>query len=227
MTFYKFQTIQAFKAHRDSKARRIDWIGLIAMTALAVVGVTYPLLFPAKTDSPKKPPAKDGLTVITDGATISWAQATSLDSLTRKCTDGNIITTATGSLACINGSWERASPPEITSGLYEDAMQQAVAIWSDALGSKVGAPRLFEGYCHSDIALACADPERYIIIVAMGAPTEQHYDPTTVMLHEVAHLLGVPHIQGDELMDGNYQKRLEHPTAAAIALALLKKGAAK
>jgi len=47
-------------------------------------------------------------------------------------------------------------------------------------------------------------------------------DPETLMLHEIGHLLGVPHIQDDDLMDAiQHGAKRRAPTPAAIALAKL------
>ena len=40
-----------------------------------------------------------------------------------------------------------------------------------------------------------------------------------IMMREVGHLLGVPHIQDDPLMNPSYQDDLAEPTPAALALA--------
>ncbi len=72
------------------------------------------------------------------------------------------------------------------------------------------------GDCGPD-AIACADRNTNTIYVA--SPRED-VDRTTVMMHEIGHLLGVPHIEGDELMDKAYQaKPLEIPSINAISIA--------
>jgi hypothetical protein len=48
-------------------------------------------------------------------------------------------------------------------------------------------------------------------------------DRTTVMMHEIGHLLGVPHITDDKLMEPIAEPNLvlEEPTEAAVALAFI------
>jgi len=41
------------------------------------------------------------------------------------------------------------------------------------------------------------------------------------MLHEIGHLLGVPHIAGDPLMEPEFGHTVDVPTPAAVALAKL------
>ncbi len=69
-------------------------------------------------------------------------------------------------------------------------------------------------------AIACADAATRTIYVAQSG---DGIDRTTVMMHEIGHLLGVRHIDGDKLMDANYQgAALEYPTVEAVALATIK-----
>ncbi len=66
-------------------------------------------------------------------------------------------------------------------------------------------------------AIACADNTKKIIYVSTDGTD---VDRTTIMMHEIGHLLEVPHIQGDELMDAEYQGHpLDVPSKAAIAVA--------
>lgn len=67
-------------------------------------------------------------------------------------------------------------------------------------------------------AIACASETKKTIWVANDG---DGIDRTSVMLHEVAHILGVPHIEGDKLMDAKYSGLVEEPTEAAVALAKL------
>lgn len=67
------------------------------------------------------------------------------------------------------------------------------------------------------VAIACSALANSTIYVSK---IREDVDRTTIMMHEVGHLLGVPHIQGDVLMDAEYQgEPLDAPTPAAVALA--------
>jgi hypothetical protein len=66
-------------------------------------------------------------------------------------------------------------------------------------------------------ASACAFPEsNRIVIVDLSQGRA-----STVMMHEMGHLLGVPHIFGDSLMDPMYHGPVDKPSPAAVALAKL------
>jgi hypothetical protein len=41
-------------------------------------------------------------------------------------------------------------------------------------------------------------------------------------MHEIGHLLGVPHIEGDALMNPSYAGKVGAPTPDAVALAKLR-----
>jgi len=132
----------------------------------------------------------------------------------------------TGSLISAGNDAPQDIP--ITAGPYHRQMLEALEEWRKALpGVKIPTPRLVRGRCPSGgESLACA---------SMGGNTiwvPAHEDTTkAVFLHEIGHLLGVPHISGDALMDPMYHAEVEKPTPAAIALAKLylagRKGNAK
>lgn len=73
------------------------------------------------------------------------------------------------------------------------------------------------GYCGPSISIACADMTTQTIFISND---NEPVDRTTIMMHEIGHLLGVPHIEGDALMDAKYQyKALDGPTDKAVAIA--------
>ena len=109
---------------------------------------------------------------------------------------------------------------KITSGPLYSALLYAVREWSDSIRRPVRLPGLVSIKNGCPVGgLACADTGLYRIIVARI----DGQDKRAVMLHEVAHLLGVPHIEGDPLMDGTYTGVVEHPTPFAVALAKVAK----
>lgn len=100
-----------------------------------------------------------------------------------------------------------------------DALNVAVKAWRLA-GLHFKTPELIEGNnCEDDGSqtIACADliNNRITVVVANA----KSVNLPTVMMHEVGHLLGVPHIQGDPLMDPVYNVILDKPTPFAIAIA--------
>lgn len=71
-------------------------------------------------------------------------------------------------------------------------------------------------FCGSKDAIACASAESQTVWVSqVGADV----DRTTIMMHEIGHLLGIPHIEDDPLMAPNYQGLLDRPSPQAIAIA--------
>ena len=111
---------------------------------------------------------------------------------------------------------------KVTSGPVWEAMWRALNAWRLELPNReIGTPSLWEGHCGDSAQLAYADPVNYEIIVARGACQPTGCDLYSVLLHEVGHLLGVPHIEGDRLMDSKYQGKSEKPSRASIARAQL------
>lgn len=69
-------------------------------------------------------------------------------------------------------------------------------------------------------AIACASSSGRTIFVSKE---REDVDRTTLMMHEIGHILGVPHIEGDPLMDAAYQGiPLDAPTATAVAIARVR-----
>jgi hypothetical protein len=96
----------------------------------------------------------------------------------------------------------------------DPALDRAVRSWSAALGKQLRTPDLYHGECPSVqiFVVACAEPETYSITVV-----EMNYvDPFSIYLHEIGHLLGVKHIKGDSLMEGDYSGPVTGVTKAAV-----------
>lgn len=73
--------------------------------------------------------------------------------------------------------------------------------------------------CHQG-GIACARAADRSIWVAKSG---EDVDRTTVMMHEIGHLFGLTHIEGDPLMDEAYQgNSLTEPSTAAVAIVKAK-----
>lgn len=113
-----------------------------------------------------------------------------------------------------------APPRPVSDKALNKALDDALALWGQALGTTPRRPPLVVGQvgdCAGDMGqlIACADVKAYKIIIRQI----YYADPKTVMMHELGHLLGVPHIDGDALMGSVYGGAVEKPTRQAIALA--------
>lgn len=97
----------------------------------------------------------------------------------------------------------------------------AIAAWTKELG-EVPIPRPELRHVTKDkcgpYAIACADVEHNVINWIMNPDG----DDITVFMHEYAHLLGVPHIDGDALMGPIHDQHLDKPTPLAVAVAKFK-----
>ncbi len=110
-------------------------------------------------------------------------------------------------------------PIEIKDPDLHRTLRSAVGAWAVALGKPVRIPELVTGYpgvsC-SHSAIACVDTANYRIRLV----NLKNEDTFTIFLHEIGHLLGVPHINGDPLMKAEYSgEMLKEPTEFAVALA--------
>ncbi len=106
----------------------------------------------------------------------------------------------------------------VLSGPEHIALVQAYQAWHRKLGTMpIPIPKLYDGtalHCGFS-AIACTDPSRGEITIANKAES----DLRTVLMHEIGHLLGVPHIEDDSLMNSSYQETVGQPTDFAVALA--------
>lgn len=111
----------------------------------------------------------------------------------------------------------------VTDAATVEAFYAAVKAWKEALGGTlpISYPRLVQsdtaGFCAFQQAIAYAEssPQNRIVVCRFW-----NHDPETVFLHEVGHLLGVPHIEGDQLMNSAASDFvLRQPSRHAVAIA--------
>ncbi len=144
------------------------------------------------------------------------------------------IISATGTLISVGPGmvWTTVrSPidgPKLTFALVTDvdtlqAFHWAIKTWAAEFGGKlpIKYPRIMKaedpstGYCGSGL-VAYADLENNRVVICQF----YSHNPKTVMLHEVGHLLGIPHIDGDDLMKPTAgDKELDEPSPFAVAIA--------
>lgn len=99
---------------------------------------------------------------------------------------------------------------------FEAQLPAAVAAWERSLGVKLRTPKLVTGYC-SVAAVACAELGQNRITIQDG---KRALHPKGILLHEIGHLLGVPHIEGDPLMDPvDHGAMISEPSELAVVIA--------
>lgn len=108
--------------------------------------------------------------------------------------------------------------------LWQDAANNALIAWRKVTPSvdipKDGFKLIADANGCGPEAIACADAKNGIIYIASDGNS---VDRLTIMMHEIGHLIGVPHIEGDPLMDKAYHgETLTAPSASAVKLAPLK-----
>lgn len=105
------------------------------------------------------------------------------------------------------------------------ALEQVMKEWKDATGISIPKPALKIGSCFNRAAIACASiSDNTIWFTDLWVSTE-HVSLKSVLLHEVGHLYGVPHIDGDPLMSPRgIEREIDEPTATAIAVAKITRG---
>jgi hypothetical protein len=124
-----------------------------------------------------------------------------------------------------NASGDTDTTKQLPLSVWKLALNEALWEWSRALKRSIQPPSLVLGTCGYNV-FACTDKgkNKITIVGAMGQGEFQditQINMKTIMMHEVGHLLGVPHIDGDDLMNSGYRAKVDFPTPAAIALARL------
>lgn len=116
---------------------------------------------------------------------------------------------------------QAGEPVEITSGEIRRVFDQALADWRTAIGPlPIAKPKLFGVIsCGSPVppSIACAENSTNRVLIVRGSLG--CCDLKSVFMHEIGHLLGVPHIEDDPLMDPAYHAGIEKPSPYAVALA--------
>jgi len=103
---------------------------------------------------------------------------------------------------------------------HEAALTSAILAWRQALGVfalGIRRPKLLiagDGGC-TENGIACVAGGD----IAIDARHLSGVDLRTILMHEIGHLLGVPHIEGDALMNPSYQRETKAPSAFAVAIA--------
>lgn len=136
-------------------------------------------------------------------------------------TGGLTMSANYGDAECHEG---RVMAPRLTA-----ALDAATAAWREALGIQIPTPGLYviQGACRygeffeKNGGIASTDRAKYRIYIGNENPNLEASDPQHIFMHEIGHLLGVPHIEADPLMKPVYQgDKLRAPTPFAVALAL-------
>lgn len=73
--------------------------------------------------------------------------------------------------------------------------------------------------CHARESLACYVAGTNTIFITPQAQELSSPDRRTILMHEIGHALGVPHIEGDPLMETIHDKNVSGPTPFAVAIA--------
>lgn len=109
--------------------------------------------------------------------------------------------------------------------------REAVDEWSYVLGRKVEMPKFNVGTqfdCGWSAALACVDIHGGYEITLCADTLANHAGSSiyfeeemrTIFMHEIGHLLNVPHMNGDDLMNPVLSEPIGKPSAPASALAI-------
>ena len=93
-----------------------------------------------------------------------------------------------------------------------------MATWGKAVQHDIEVPAIYHGEplddCGEDDDLACASPKLQVIVVVRKMSKRML---RSVLLHEVGHLIGLPDIEGDALMEPYQGRHLSmKPTATDI-----------
>jgi len=141
-----------------------------------------------------------------------------------------LITDPSSPSFSISFTYSDTARQSVQNGPIRAAFDAAVAKWRQVIPKafpKSKIPKLLydpdNGDCRSSSAFACAN--EYTQTVYWTATLRGHakaFSVETVMLHELGHLLGVPHIEGDRLMNPVYNGPVERPSKMAVVIAKAK-----
>lgn len=102
----------------------------------------------------------------------------------------------------------------------QKTLKTALDKWASSAGFSIPTPRLMLGSCFVIAAEACADRgTNTIVITSLYMTNPDRQDPLAIMLHEVGHLYGVPHIERDPLMASGVSPHADTPSMMAVAIA--------
>jgi hypothetical protein len=114
----------------------------------------------------------------------------------------------------------------MTQPKVEAALDVALSMWRKALNDpSIPRPTLKIAGCTGLETIACADASKNEIY--WGNAEVDKEDLPSVMMHEIGHILGVPHIAGDPLMDPIYRSKVDKPSVDAVAIAKVHRKGAK
>lgn len=121
-----------------------------------------------------------------------------------------------------SSNWPLDISPE-----HHKALAAARVAWIKALGPgarvpspplRLGSPGACSGQEGKENAVACVHEGS---IIDEGLQNVKPLERVTIYMHELGHLMGVPHIDGDKLMNIEFLGALAEPTKASVALARL------
>lgn len=201
----EIKTVQEFV--RQRKAKRRDVTLVVRMASCAVVFFGFIISLSYILSAGHRGPVKTAKVQVNDGTIYINAQ-------------GQMFSGA----AVEYGDEEKV---DITSGAAFDCLTEAIRLWKSS-GVTMERPGLMRGSydeCQDGHAIACADTKAKIIYIsAQWSLIGNGKMGTTIMMHELGHLLGLPHIMGDPLMDPIAQDSLVAVPALDVAMAKFMKG---